>query len=85
MKFIDLERQSKLLFNRNINSIKKIFLKSQYIMGEEVFILEEKLKKYTGSKYCITTSSGTDALLIALMSLNLKKGSEIITTPFTYV
>ena len=85
MKFINLERQSYKLLSKNITSIKNIMRSSQFIMGKEVFKLENKLKKFIGSKYCITTSSGTDALLIALMSLNLKKGSEIITTPFTYV
>ena len=85
MKFINLDRQSKKLLKINIKSIKKILINSQFIMGREVFKLEDELKKFTGSKYCVTTSSGTDALLIALMSLNLKKGSEVITSPFTYV
>ncbi len=85
MKFVNLEKQSKKIFNKNLKSLKTLLLNSQFIMGKDVFKLENKLKKFTKSKYCITTSSGTDALLIALMSLNLKKGAEIITTPFTYV
>ena len=85
MKFINLDRQSKKFLKLFIKSIKKILINSQFIMGKEVFKLEDELKKFTGSKYCITTSSGTDALLIALMSLNLKEGSEVITSPFTYV
>ena len=85
MKFINLDRQSKKLLKINIKSIKKILINSQFIMGKEVFKLEDELKKFTGSKYCITTSSGTDALLIALMSLNLKEGSDNTTSPFTYV
>lgn len=85
MKFVNLERQSKKILSKNIKSLRKILSSSQFIMGDDVLKLENKLKKFTKSKYCITTSSGTDALLIALMSLNLKKGAEIITTPFTYV
>ena len=54
-------------------------------MGKEVHVLEKKLRKMIGSKYCISTSSGTDALLLALMAINIKKDDEIITTPFTFV
>ena len=53
--------------------------------GKEVFSLEKKLKKFTKSKYCITVSSGTDALLISLMSLNIKPGDEVITTSFSWI
>ena len=54
-------------------------------MGKKVFVLEKKLSTFVGSKYCISTSSGTDALLLALMAINIKKGDEVITTPFTFV
>jgi UDP-2-acetamido-2-deoxy-ribo-hexuluronate aminotransferase len=56
-----------------------------YILGKSVFDLEKKLSTFVGAKYCITTSSGTDALLIALLSLNLKKNSEVITPGFSYI
>ncbi|WP_245479137.1 aminotransferase class I/II-fold pyridoxal phosphate-dependent enzyme, partial [Rubrivivax rivuli] len=56
----------------------------QYIMGPEVQELETKLAAFTGSKHCITVSSGTEALLISLMALGLKPGEEVITTPFTF-
>ena len=78
-------RETITKIKKNLISINKLFKNSQFIMGEDVLKLENKLKNYVGVKYCISTSSGTDALLIALMSLRLKKGSEIITTPFTYV
>ena len=54
-------------------------------MGPEVKELETKLANFTGSKYCVTVSSGTDALLISLMSLGIKPGDEIITTPFSFI
>ena len=55
---------------------KKIFNvvdKKRFILGKEVNILENKLSNFVNSKYAITVSSGTDALLISLLSLNLKK------------
>ena len=48
--------------------------KSNYIMGKEVNELEENLQKFTGAKHAITCSSGTDALLLAMMALYIKPG-----------
>ena len=59
--------------------------KSNYIMGEEVYELEVALEKFTGAKYAITCSSGTDALLLAMMAMGIQSNDEIITTPFTFI
>ncbi len=90
--FIDLSRQRQTrnakgyklgnLINRNL---KKVFEHGQYILGPEIFELEEKLCKFVGAKHCISVSSGTDALLLALMALDIKSGDEVITTPFSFI
>ena len=65
--------------------IQSILKKSNYILGQEVQELEQNLEKFTGAKYTITCSSGTDALLLAMMAIEIKRDDEIITTPFTWV
>ena len=66
-------------------AINKVITNSSFIMGEEVTQLEKKLSDFTGSEYAISCSSGTDALLLAMMALDIKPGDEIITTPFTFI
>jgi len=82
--FIDLKTQYTDL-RESINAgIQKVLDHGQYIMGPEVAELEGMLASYTGAKHCVTCASGTEALLIALMALDIKPGDEVITTPFTF-
>lgn len=83
--FIDLKSQYRALEEQIKDRINNVLEHGQYIMGPEVYELEEKLAEYTGAKHCITVSSGTDALLISLMALGIEPGDEVITTPFTFV
>lgn len=66
-------------------AISAVVESGQFIGGIQVKQIEHKLAKYTGAKYCIGVSSGTDALLIALMAIGIKSGDEVITVPFTWV
>ncbi|MEJ7928428.1 DegT/DnrJ/EryC1/StrS family aminotransferase [Ramlibacter sp. AN1015] len=84
MDFIDLKSQYAALRETINTRIQAVLDHGQYIMGPEVFQLEEQLAAYTGSRHCITVSSGTEALLISLMALGLRPGDEVITTPFTF-
>jgi UDP-2-acetamido-2-deoxy-ribo-hexuluronate aminotransferase len=83
--FIDLKTQYQALKPQIQARIDAVLEHGQYIMGPEVKELEGKLAAFTGAKHCITVASGTEALLMSLMALDIKPGDEIITTPFTFV
>jgi len=83
--FANLQYQYQLYKQEIDEAIHKVLDKSNYIMGNEVKDLEENLQKFTGAKHAITCSSGTDALLLAMMALDIQPGDEIITTPFTFI
>jgi UDP-2-acetamido-2-deoxy-ribo-hexuluronate aminotransferase len=84
MQFIDLKSQYLALKTSIDARIQKVLDHGQYIMGPEVAELEAALAQLTGAKHCITVSSGTEALLIALMAEGIGAGHEVITTPFTF-
>jgi len=85
MNFIDLEQQQNRIKKQIDTNIAKVLAHGRYIMGPEVSELEEQMADYVGVKYCIGVSSGTDALLIAMMALEIGPGDEVITTPFTFI
>jgi Predicted pyridoxal phosphate-dependent enzyme apparently involved in regulation of cell wall biogenesis len=85
MDFIDLKAQQKSIKDRIEKRIQKVLNHGKYIMGPEVLELEARLANYVNSKYCISCSSGTDALLIPLMAKGIGRGDAVITTPFTYI
>lgn len=83
--FAKLQHQY-LLYKKEIDqNIQAVLNKSNYIMGEEVAQLEEQLQNFTQVKHAITCSNGTDALLLAMMAIDIQPNDEIITTPFTYI
>lgn len=83
--FIDLKTQQDIIRPALASNIHRVLHHGQYIMGPEVKQLEERLAEYVGVKHCISASSGTDTLLIAMMALGIKPGDEVITTPFTFI
>lgn len=84
MQFIDLKTQSARIEEALLARFKAVLAHGAYIMGPEVQVLEEKLAEFVAVKHAIGVSSGTDALLIALMALNIGAGDEVITTPFSF-
>ena len=84
MQFTDLQTQYAALKTSVDARIQRVLDHGQYIMGPEVAELETALATFTGNRHCITVASGTEALLIALMALDIQPGDEVITTPFTF-
>ncbi len=84
MQFTDLKSQYAALKGSVDARIQRVLDHGQYILGPEVAELESKLAAFTGSRHCITVASGTEALLIALMALDIEPGDEVITTAFTF-
>ncbi len=85
LPFIDLSRQQDHIRPALEDRMHRVLHHGQYIMGPEIQELEERLSEYVGAKHCITASSGTDTLLIALMALGIGRGDEVITVPYTWI
>ena len=82
--FFDLSAQYEQIREEIIESAMSVFETQKYILGSNTAALEEALAKYCGTKYAVTVSSGTDALLAALMALNIQSGDEVILPDFTF-
>ena len=85
MQFVDLKTQYKQLQTEIDAGIRSVLEHGQFIMGPEIAQLETSLAKYVGVKHCITVSSGTASLEIALRALKIGLGDEVITVPFTWI
>lgn len=84
MKFIDLNQQYRKLKASVDARIQAVLDHGQYIMGPEIQELEKRLAEFVSTKHCITVSSGTAALQVALMAAGIQSGDEIITSPFSF-
>ena len=85
INFFDLAAQQTVIKKQIDKNIAKVLHHGKYILGPEVALLENKLCKYTGSKYCITCGNGTDALQISLMAIGVGPGDEVIVPGFSYI
>lgn len=84
IEFNDIKAQYRALKGPVGARIAAVLEHGRFIMGPEIGELEERLAAYVGVPHCISVSSGTEALLIALMALGVGPGDEVITTPFTF-
>lgn len=85
INFIDLQAQYRAYKSEIDSEVLEVMSSAQFIGGEKLNALEKNLSIYTGAKHSIGCSSGTDALLLALMALDIGVGDEVITTPFTFI
>ncbi len=85
MQFIDLITQKDRIRGAVMARLESIVDRAQFIMGAEVAELESQLAAFAGTRHCLSCSSGTDALLIALMAKGIGPGDAVLTTPFTFV
>ncbi len=84
MKFIDLQQQYQRIESQIKERINDVLTHGQFILGKEVKECEQRLADFVGMPHCIGLSSGTSALELAMMALDIGSGDEVITTPFSF-
>jgi len=85
IQMVDLLSQHQKIQMELDSAVLKVAHSGSYVNGPEVKIFTEGLKTFLGVEHVIPCANGTDALQIALMSLGLKSGDEVITAAFTYI
>lgn len=85
IRFVDLKRQRFRIEPEITRAINQVLNHGKFIMGPEINSLEEKLSEFTGARYVISCSSGTDALFMALMAIGIGPGDAVFTSPFTFI
>ncbi len=81
---LDLKPQYRALKSEIDAAIARVCASQAFILGPAVTELEQRVAEYSGARFGIGMSSGTDALLVALMALDVGPGDEVVTTPFTF-
>lgn len=81
---LDLRAQHEPLHQEILGTIDRVMKSGEFIMGREVAALEESIAHYCGVRFGVGVSSGTDALLVALMALGVGPGDEVITPPYSF-
>jgi len=82
---LDLKIQYKSIKKEIDKEISEVFKNCEFILGKNVKSFEKEFAKYCGVKYAVAVGNGTDALYLALRACGIKKGDEVITSPFTFI
>lgn len=85
MQFIDLKAQYRLIEKEIKSRINSVLEHGRFIMGPEIGELEEELASFADCRHVVTCSSGTDALLMALLAYGVGPKDAVFTTPFTFI
>ncbi|MFO0697785.1 MAG: DegT/DnrJ/EryC1/StrS family aminotransferase [Nitrospira sp.] len=81
---LDLKVHHEQLQQKIMVAVEQVFKSQAFILGPEVGTLEERIAAYCQTQYGVGVTSGTDALLIALMAIGIGPGDEVITTPYSF-
>jgi dTDP-4-amino-4,6-dideoxygalactose transaminase len=81
---LDLKQQHAALRAELSAAVERVFDSQHFILGEDVRLLETELARYTRTRYAVGCGSGSDAVLLALLALDVREGYEVVTTPFTF-
>src|SRR5438132_1130091 len=81
---LDLQAQYRPLRDELLAAIARVCDSQRFIMGPEITALEEELARMLGIRHAIAVSSGTDAVLLALMTLDITAGDEVVTTTYSF-
>jgi dTDP-4-amino-4,6-dideoxygalactose transaminase len=81
---LDLQAQYETIRDEVRRAVDRVFDSQHFVLGAEVQVLEEEIARYSRTKFAIGCASGSDALLLALMSCGVGSGDEVITTPFSF-
>jgi dTDP-4-amino-4,6-dideoxygalactose transaminase len=82
--FFDLKAQYASIRSEIREALDKLYDRQQFILGPDVEQLEQAVARYSNAKYAVGVSSGTDALLTALVAIDIKPGDEVITSPYSF-
>src|SRR6266849_3516812 len=85
LAFLDLRAQFHEIRDEVEIAIRRVMESQHFILGPEVEALEREVALMTGCRYAIGCASGSDALILALVALEIGRGDEVITTPFTFI
>ena len=81
---LDLRAQFETIRDEVLAAVGRVFDSQHFVLGAEVLALEEEIARYSQTKFAIGCASGSDALLLALMSCGIGEGDEVVTTPFSF-
>ncbi|HJT86283.1 MAG TPA: DegT/DnrJ/EryC1/StrS family aminotransferase [Bryobacteraceae bacterium] len=81
---LDLQAQHRKIREEVLAEIVRVVDSQKFILGEDVQKLESEIAEYSAAKHAVGCASGSDALMLALMALDVRPGDEVLTTPYTF-